>query len=239
MLLAFAPVVGLLATLVLLFGFNAGATLPTAVSVLVEVPVMLSAIAIVNRSKGWNERRTAQARHTVESSICLDHEYRPENLARSFATPAAGLKGVELAESLAQLRATGADAVISMTPADELGRLEVAALPEAVADAGMRWFHFPIEDDAAPGPAFEQAWSAHRDMVVTLLSGPGSLAIHCRGDSGRTGLMAALILRELGMDGAQADAQVLRLRPASLALPVHPDYLAAHDGRNAAPSTNV
>ncbi len=39
-----------------LFGFNSGAALATVVGVLVEVPVMLSVVAIVNRSKAWYER---------------------------------------------------------------------------------------------------------------------------------------------------------------------------------------
>ena len=39
-----------------LFGFNSGAALATVVGVLIEVPVMLSVVAIVNRSRGWYER---------------------------------------------------------------------------------------------------------------------------------------------------------------------------------------
>lgn len=39
-----------------LFGFQSGAALATVVGVLVEVPVMLSVVWIVNRSKGWYER---------------------------------------------------------------------------------------------------------------------------------------------------------------------------------------
>ena len=39
-----------------LFGFESGAALATVVGVLVEVPVMLTVVAIVNRSKGWYER---------------------------------------------------------------------------------------------------------------------------------------------------------------------------------------
>ncbi|MFN3914941.1 MAG: ACR3 family arsenite efflux transporter [Aquabacterium sp.] len=39
-----------------LFGLNSGAALATVVGVLVEVPVMLSLVALVNRSKGWYER---------------------------------------------------------------------------------------------------------------------------------------------------------------------------------------
>jgi ACR3 family arsenite transporter len=39
-----------------LFGFNSGAALATVVGVLIEVPVMLSVVWIVNRSRGWYER---------------------------------------------------------------------------------------------------------------------------------------------------------------------------------------
>ena len=42
-----------------LFGFSSGAALATVVGVLVEVPVMLSVVWIVNRSKGWYERGSA------------------------------------------------------------------------------------------------------------------------------------------------------------------------------------
>jgi len=44
------------ATAISLFGFNSGAALATVVGVLVEVPVMLSVVKIVNASKGWYER---------------------------------------------------------------------------------------------------------------------------------------------------------------------------------------
>ena len=39
-----------------LFGLGSGAALATVVGVLVEVPVMLSVVAIVTRSRGWYER---------------------------------------------------------------------------------------------------------------------------------------------------------------------------------------
>ncbi|NVN87506.1 MAG: ACR3 family arsenite efflux transporter [Rhodopseudomonas sp.] len=41
-----------------LFGFQSGAALATVVGVLIEVPVMLTVVWIVNRSKGWYERDT-------------------------------------------------------------------------------------------------------------------------------------------------------------------------------------
>jgi len=47
------------AAAITLFGFDSGAALATVVGVLVEVPVMLSVVHIVNRSQGWYERGAA------------------------------------------------------------------------------------------------------------------------------------------------------------------------------------
>lgn len=48
-----------------LFGFQSGAALATVVGVLVEVPVMLSVVWIVNGSRGWYERGRAVRRTTA------------------------------------------------------------------------------------------------------------------------------------------------------------------------------
>jgi ACR3 family arsenite transporter len=39
-----------------LFGFESGAALATEVGALIEVPVMLLVVKVVNASKGWQER---------------------------------------------------------------------------------------------------------------------------------------------------------------------------------------
>ncbi len=44
-----------------LFGFHSGAALATVVGVLIEVPVMLLVVRVVNDSKGWYERKGATA----------------------------------------------------------------------------------------------------------------------------------------------------------------------------------
>jgi len=53
------------ATAIALFGFHSGAALATVVGVLIEVPVMLAAVAVVNRSRGWYERRTGVIPHEI------------------------------------------------------------------------------------------------------------------------------------------------------------------------------
>ena len=52
------------ATAIALFGFQSGAALATVVGVLVEVPVMLSVVQIVRRSRGWYEHGTARDART-------------------------------------------------------------------------------------------------------------------------------------------------------------------------------
>jgi ACR3 family arsenite transporter len=47
-----------------IFGIRSGAALATVVGVLIEVPVMLSIVAIVNRSRGWYDRGAAVSRRT-------------------------------------------------------------------------------------------------------------------------------------------------------------------------------
>lgn len=48
-----------------LFGFQSGAALATVVGVLIEVPVMLTVVWAVNRTKGWYEAAPAVSRNTV------------------------------------------------------------------------------------------------------------------------------------------------------------------------------
>ncbi len=51
-----------------LFGFNSGAALATVVGVLIEVPVMLSVVKIVNNSRGWYDAGAAVRRRIASGT---------------------------------------------------------------------------------------------------------------------------------------------------------------------------
>ncbi|MEJ1126406.1 ACR3 family arsenite efflux transporter [Variovorax sp. CCNWLW225] len=63
------------ATAISLFGFQSGAALATVVGVLIEVPVMLLVVAVVNRSQGWYERgaKPRAINPLARSGVKLDH----------------------------------------------------------------------------------------------------------------------------------------------------------------------
>jgi len=66
-----------------LFGFHSGAALATVVGVLIEVPVMLSVVKIVNSSRGWYDRGAAVQRQNARAG-------RPMMITRSSSDGRAG-----------------------------------------------------------------------------------------------------------------------------------------------------
>jgi protein-tyrosine phosphatase len=141
-------------------------------------------------------------------------------------TPCPGTKEVDLQTSLQDLQAAGASAVITLMPEHELQSNHVANLPAACAELGLTWFHFPVEDDAAPATEFTRQWEQYGDAILALLTSGKTIAVHCKGGSGRTGLMIANILLARGTPLAQATEQVQAIRPKSLRIPAHIDFLS-------------
>jgi protein-tyrosine phosphatase len=141
-------------------------------------------------------------------------------------TPCPGTKDVDTETALKQLKAAGASAVITLMQDAEMASNAVTDLPTLCSQNGLQWFHLPIEDDYAPAGDFAVAWQAQRAAVHQLLDAGKRIAVHCKGGSGRTGLMAAQILVERGYGKEDALAAVKALRPNALSLAVHQDYLA-------------
>jgi ACR3 family arsenite transporter len=71
------------ATAIALFGFESGAALATVVGVLIEVPVMLIAVGVVNRTRGWYEKRDAIVPHEQ----CCPADLPVHGVSRSTKTP--------------------------------------------------------------------------------------------------------------------------------------------------------
>ncbi|MGL6327563.1 phosphatase domain-containing protein [Aeromonas rivipollensis] len=121
-----------------------------------------------------------------------------DNGARLIFTPCPGTKEASLQASLKTLQAAGADAVVTMMPDAELSEFKADSLPAECAALGLAWFQLPVEDDCAPEAPFAAAFASHKTALLARLAAGQTLAIHCRGGSGRTGLMAAILLLEAG-----------------------------------------
>ncbi len=154
------------------------------------------------------------------SAMTLD-----DGVGNILFTPCPGTKEVDLQTSLEQLAAAGASAVLTLMPKDEMQRNAVTDLPEICAQLGLQWFHLPIEDDHAPEQEFYNAWQIAKTKIHALLDAGKSIAIHCKGGTGRTGLVTAQILLERGIPVDEVIARVRAIRPNALQIPAHQVYI--------------
>ena len=122
----------------------------------------------------------------------------PLSSGQLIFTPCPGTKDASLHDSLAQLKAAGAAALITLMPAQELTQNNADNIGAICNELGLQWFQLPIEDDCAPEQPFEQAFAAHKAAILALLQNGQAVAIHCKGGSGRTGLMAAILMTQQG-----------------------------------------
>ena len=158
----------------------------------------------------------------------MSHPYDKLALAGGatlILTPCPGTKETSVEDAVATLKDAGAQALITLMPDEELAKFAAESIPGSCAASGIQWFHLPVEDDHAPDERFATAFATQKQTLLSLLEGQGTLAIHCRGGSGRTGFMAAILLLETGMDREDVVRQVQSLRPHALMMPVHLDYL--------------
>ncbi|NWA29175.1 dual specificity protein phosphatase family protein [Pseudomonas gingeri] len=144
-------------------------------------------------------------------------------------TPCPGTKGTRSFEALQTLKDAGAVALLTLMPTEELLQNEIDLLPEECQLLGIEWFHLPVADEQLPGEAFRAAWEQHHQRIKQLLTEGKTIAIHCKGGSGRTGLIAAQLLIECGMPFDEAIREVQSLRPRAVQHPAHIEYIGQFD----------
>ncbi|MCJ1888240.1 cyclin-dependent kinase inhibitor 3 family protein [Pseudomonas sp. LA21] len=144
-------------------------------------------------------------------------------------TPCPGTKETSLDEALQTLKQAGADAVITLMPLSELNANGIDRIAEHCEQIGLTWFHLPVADEQVPQSDFDQSWDGWKQQILDLLMSGKVLAIHCKGGSGRTGLIAARILIEAGVARTDAVAQVKALRPKAIQHPAHVNWISQFD----------
>lgn len=146
-------------------------------------------------------------------------------------TPCPGTKDTSMDDALATLKAAGARALITVMPDEELAANEANDLGSRSQAHGLRWFQLPVADDSEPGSDFDASWANSSADITQLLDAGERIAIHCKGGSGRTGLIAAVLLLQQGLSLEEATRQVQALRPNALKHPVHVQWLTQFAGR--------
>ncbi len=122
----------------------------------------------------------------------------------------------DLDADLGAIQAWGAAALVTLVEQHELVHLGVGGLGQRVQARGLDWYHLPIRDVSIPTPDFETQWRITGQALRACLLGGQSLVVHCRGGLGRTGLIAARLLIELGESPQAALLRVRAARPGAV-----------------------
>ncbi|WP_347909865.1 ADP-ribosylglycohydrolase family protein [Pseudomonas grandcourensis] len=122
----------------------------------------------------------------------------------------------ELALDLDLIKSWGATAVVTLMPQQELEEVAVGHLGTEVEARGMQWFHLPILDVDVPDTEFERYWLYAGLRLRQLLRSGQHILVHCRGGLGRTGMVAARLLVELGAQPKAAIDNVRQARPGAI-----------------------
>lgn len=145
--------------------------------------------------------------------------------AKLLLTSCPGTKDVSLESSLLQLKEYGASAVITLMTEYELKDLSLTQIGNTIKSLGMSWFHLPIEDEQIPGVMFNELWQTAGLAIHRLLENHKSIAIHCKGGAGRTGLVAAQIMLERGEVLDKVIERIQKIRPNAFKLTIHQQYI--------------
>ena len=117
---------------------------------------------------------------------------------------------------LAAIANWDAIALVTLMESHELDLLGVSGLGDMALSQGLDWNHLPIQDVSVPNVAFEAQWAGASSVLRSQLLAGKSIVVHCRGGLGRTGIVAARLLIDLGEKPVTALERVRAARPGAV-----------------------
>ena len=151
-----------------------------------------------------------------------------ENGSQLIFTPCPGTKDSILVESISTLKKAGTRMLVTLMFDEEMEKNNALSLPIECKKQGVEWVQLPILDDAAPDKAFESQWNAQKANILEVINNKGTIAVHCKGGSGRTGLVIGLILLAFGWSSEKVIEEVQKVRPKALKHLVQLDYFNSY-----------
>lgn len=131
----------------------------------------------------------------------------------------------DLDEDLKVIADWGASSIVSLMEPHELVAFQVADLGERVEAFGLDWYHLPVKDVSVPDNGFQARWVYAGHRLRRALARGERILIHCRGGLGRTGMIAARLLVELGDTPEAAITKVRNTRSGTIETAAQAEYV--------------
>ncbi|WP_206483894.1 dual specificity protein phosphatase family protein [Thalassotalea sp. G2M2-11] len=147
------------------------------------------------------------------------------NKAQIILTPCPGSQRVDIVTSIKQLKLRDTTILLTLMFDKEMTENNLQSLPTLCKQQDITWLQLPIIDDDIPRKPFEDKWALYQQKIIKTLDEGGNIAIHCKGGTGRTGLVAAMILMHNGWSIEKTIKSVRQVRPNALQIEKQLSYL--------------
>lgn len=131
----------------------------------------------------------------------------------------------DLELDMSEIRAWGANIVLTLLESWEFKDMQVEGLGTAVHNFGIEWRWLEIQDGGIPEGKVLERWQPIKSELIDRLQRGERVFVHCRGGLGRTGTLTAEILVELGEPLDIAMQRIRAARPGTIETQAQEDYL--------------
>jgi len=139
--------------------------------------------------------------------------------------------GRDLEEDVKTISSWNAKAALTLMETQELERFGVADIGAVMRIHHIEWYHLPIKDMSIPGKEFENIWKEVGNYLGSIIFCGGNILIHCRAGLGRSGMIAARILVELGWNSEVALRRVREVRPGAIETRAQEEFVLGASAR--------
>ena len=115
--------------------------------------------------------------------------------------------------------------VVTLLEQTEIKTLGLDTLAEYLSQKGIQWFHFPIRNMDAPSTSSEVILQELIINMVKYFNADNAVFIHCHAGLGRTGLVAATVLKSFGMTANAAICAIRRNRRGSIESQIQENFV--------------
>ena len=102
---------------------------------------------------------------------------------------------------------------------------------EKIGKRNFSWFFHPLKDMTAPDVIFRERFFETQSHLLENLRSGKKIAIHCKGGLGRSGTIAALLLRHLGFSAEKSIELVRKSRPGAIETEEQEIFIQSNSGR--------
>ena len=102
---------------------------------------------------------------------------------------------------------------------------------EKIGKRNFSWFFHPLKDMTAPDEIFRERFFETQSHLLENLRSGKKIAIHCKGGLGRSGTIAALLLRHLGFSAEKSIELVRKSRPGAIETEEQEIFIQSNSGR--------